>query len=110
MIISKGFKIATILVFYSIFFYSIQQERPPPIPPSRPYTVIGGKKITFPQSRVMKIAFPGELYYPIMIRGYSTTTWSEFYPILTPHTLEWTKMYILHTIYPLSHDLSWTFY
>jgi len=38
--------------------FGLDLERPPPIPPSRPYTVIGGKKITFPQSRVMKIAFP----------------------------------------------------
>jgi hypothetical protein len=39
--------------------------------------VIGGKKITFPQSRVMKIAFPGEFYYPIMIRGHSITSWTR---------------------------------
>jgi len=38
--------------------FGLDLERPPPIPPSRPYTVIGGKKITFPQSRVMKTSFP----------------------------------------------------
>jgi len=40
--------------------FGLDLERPPPIPPSRPYTVIGGKKITFPQSRVMKTSFPEE--------------------------------------------------
>ena len=30
--------------------------------------------------------------------------WTRFYPILTPHPLEWTKMDILHIIYPLSRD------
>ena len=35
------------------------QERPPPVPPSRPYTVSGSKKITFPQSRIMKHNYLG---------------------------------------------------
>ena len=35
------------------------QERPPPVPPSRPYTVTGNRKIAYPQSRVMKNSFPG---------------------------------------------------
>ena len=35
------------------------QERPPPVPPSRPYTVTGNKKIAFPQNRVMRATFPG---------------------------------------------------
>ncbi len=34
------------------------QERPPPIPPSRPYSVIGNRKVTFPQTRVMRRPFP----------------------------------------------------
>merc|ERR1712004_807999 len=38
--------------------FGLDLERPPPIPPSRPYTVVGGKKITFPQSRVMKQSYP----------------------------------------------------
>lgn len=36
------------------------QERPPPVPPSRPYTVTGNRKIAYPQSRVMKNSFPGD--------------------------------------------------
>jgi dachs protein len=37
------------------------QERPPPVPPSRPYTVTGNTKLGYPQTRVMKMPFPGEL-------------------------------------------------
>ena len=29
------------------------------MPPSRPYTVTGNRKIAYPQSRVMKNSFPG---------------------------------------------------
>ena len=36
------------------------QERPPPIPPSRAYTVTGNRKVAYPQSRVMRTSFPGE--------------------------------------------------
>ncbi len=43
-----------------IIYFHFSQERPPPIPPSRPYTVVGGKKITFPQSRIMKTSYPGK--------------------------------------------------
>lgn len=38
--------------------FGLDLERPPPVPPSRPYTVTGSKKITFPQSRVMRQSFP----------------------------------------------------
>ena len=38
----------------------VEQERPPPVPPSRPYTVTGNRKIAYPQSRVMKNSFPGK--------------------------------------------------
>merc|ERR1719420_53324 len=40
--------------------FGLDLERPPPVPPSRPYTVVAGKKITFPQSRVMKRSYPDE--------------------------------------------------
>ena len=30
------------------------------MPPSRPYTVTGNRKIAYPQSRVMKNSFPGD--------------------------------------------------
>lgn len=34
------------------------QERPPPVPPSRNYTITGNSKLSFPQTRVMKMNFP----------------------------------------------------
>lgn len=37
------------------FFY---QERPPPVPPSRSYTVTGNSKLSYPQIRLMKMNFP----------------------------------------------------
>lgn len=34
------------------------KERPPPVPPSRPYTVAGSLKLGYPQTRMMKLNFP----------------------------------------------------
>lgn len=34
------------------------QERPPPVPPSRSYTVTGNSKLSYPQIRLMKMNFP----------------------------------------------------
>jgi len=31
------------------------------VPPSRPYTVTGNTKLGYPQTRIMKMPFPGEL-------------------------------------------------
>lgn len=36
------------------------QETPPPLPKSRPYTVLGNMKMGFPQNRIMKMDYPGE--------------------------------------------------
>ncbi|KAL7647373.1 UNVERIFIED_CONTAM: hypothetical protein RMT77_000969 [Armadillidium vulgare] len=33
-------------------------ERPPPVPPSRSYTITGNQKLGYPQTRVMKMSFP----------------------------------------------------
>lgn len=38
--------------------FGLDLERPPPVPPSRSYTVTGNKKIAYPQSRMMRISFP----------------------------------------------------
>ena len=38
----------------------------------------------------------------VMIRGHSTTTWTKFWPILTPSPLEWTSVDILQPP-PLVH-------
>jgi len=35
------------------------QERPPPVPPSRSYTVRGNSKIAYPQARFMRQSYPG---------------------------------------------------
>lgn len=35
-----------------------KQERPPPVPPSRSYTVTGNSKLGYPQTRIMKMNFP----------------------------------------------------
>ena len=40
----------------------VVQERPPPIPASRAYTVTGNRKVAYPQSRVMRTSFPGKTY------------------------------------------------
>ncbi|CAG0900551.1 unnamed protein product, partial [Darwinula stevensoni] len=34
------------------------QERPPPLPPSRSYTITGNTKLGYPQTRVMKASYP----------------------------------------------------
>nr|CAD7588191.1 unnamed protein product [Timema genevievae] len=38
--------------------FGLDLERPPPVPPSRPYTVTGNTKLGYPQTRVMKMPFP----------------------------------------------------
>lgn len=43
---------------YLKLFIPSPQERPPPVPPSRTYTVTGNSKISYPQTRVMKMPFP----------------------------------------------------
>ncbi|XP_012278608.1 unconventional myosin-IXb [Orussus abietinus] len=38
--------------------FGLDLERPPPVPPSRSYTVTGNTKLGYPQTRVMKMPFP----------------------------------------------------
>ncbi|KAG8276288.1 Myosin [Homalodisca vitripennis] len=38
--------------------FGLDLERPPPVPPSRPYTVAGNTKLGYPQTRIMKMPFP----------------------------------------------------
>ncbi|XP_055389297.1 unconventional myosin-Ia isoform X2 [Condylostylus longicornis] len=38
--------------------FGLDLERPPPVPPSRPYTVTGNSKLGYPQTRIMKMNFP----------------------------------------------------
>ncbi|XP_043526325.1 unconventional myosin-IXb isoform X2 [Frieseomelitta varia] len=39
--------------------FGLDLERPPPVPPSRSYTVTGNTKLGYPQTRIMKMPFPG---------------------------------------------------
>ncbi|XP_063587287.1 unconventional myosin-IXb-like [Penaeus indicus] len=38
--------------------FGLDLERPPPVPPSRSYTITGNHKMGYPQTRVMKMNFP----------------------------------------------------
>ncbi|KAG8225228.1 hypothetical protein J437_LFUL012703 [Ladona fulva] len=40
--------------------FGLDLERPPPVPPSRSYTVAGNTKLGYPQTRVMKMSFNDE--------------------------------------------------
>ncbi|KAI4484047.1 hypothetical protein M0804_007503 [Polistes exclamans] len=40
--------------------FGLDLERPPPLPPSRSYTVAGNTKIGYPQTRIMEMPFPEE--------------------------------------------------
>ena len=40
--------------------YKLDMNQPPPVPPTRPYTVQGDIKISFPQFRVMKQNYKGK--------------------------------------------------
>ncbi|XP_044001264.1 unconventional myosin-IXb isoform X2 [Aphidius gifuensis] len=40
--------------------FGLDMERPPPLPPSRSYTVAGNTKLGYPQTRIMKTPFPEE--------------------------------------------------
>lgn len=48
--------------------FGLDLERPPPVPPSRSYTVAGNTKLGYPQTRVMKMSFP-EDEPAILIKG-----------------------------------------
>ncbi|XP_074602506.1 unconventional myosin-IXb-like dachs isoform X2 [Brevipalpus obovatus] len=41
--------------------FGLDLRNPPPVPPSRSYTVSGNAKLSYPQTRVMKMDFPDEL-------------------------------------------------
>lgn len=40
--------------------YGLDMETPPPLPKSRPYTVMGNMKMGFPQTRIMKFDYPDD--------------------------------------------------
>lgn len=51
--------------------FGLDLERPPPVPPSRSYTVAGNTKLGYPQTRVMKMSFPedGGAESPVLMKG-----------------------------------------
>ncbi|XP_058984129.1 unconventional myosin-Ia isoform X2 [Musca domestica] len=51
-------KCDTKIIQQTCSLFGLDLERPPPVPPSRNYTITGNTKLSFPQSRVMKMNFP----------------------------------------------------
>ncbi|KAK6632528.1 hypothetical protein RUM43_013296 [Polyplax serrata] len=49
--------------------FGLDLERPPPVPPSRPYTVTGNSKLGYPQTRIMKMSFPEGTNEPSLSQG-----------------------------------------
>ncbi|VVC29843.1 Hypothetical protein CINCED_3A016888 [Cinara cedri] len=46
--------------------FGLNLERPPPLPPSRSYTISGNTKVGYPQNRIMKKSFPGNTILSIV--------------------------------------------
>ncbi|KAI9556922.1 hypothetical protein GHT06_016716 [Daphnia sinensis] len=49
--------------------FGLDLERPPPLPPSRSYTVAGNSKLGYPQTRIMKSTFPEDANGDVVLRG-----------------------------------------
>lgn len=49
--------------------FGLDLERPPPVPPSRSYTVAGNTKLGYPQTRVMKMTFPEDGSGEVLLKG-----------------------------------------
>merc|ERR550534_1358620 len=49
--------------------FGLDLERPPPLPPSRSYTVTGNSKLGYPQTRIMKSTFPEDANDDVVLRG-----------------------------------------
>ncbi|CAG9837277.1 unnamed protein product [Diabrotica balteata] len=53
--------------------FGLDLERPPPVPPSRSYTVTGNTKLGYPQTRVMKMTYPEDTTTgddgPVLLKG-----------------------------------------
>lgn len=51
--------------------FGLDLERPPPVPPSRSYTVAGNTKLGYPQTRMMKMSFPEDVNSdgPVLLKG-----------------------------------------
>ncbi|XP_036321493.1 unconventional myosin-Vb-like [Rhagoletis pomonella] len=51
-------KCDTKIIQQTCSLFGLDLERPPPVPPSRAYTIAGSLKLSYPQSRIMKMNFP----------------------------------------------------
>ncbi|XP_060535628.1 unconventional myosin-IXa [Cylas formicarius] len=51
--------------------FGLDLERPPPVPPSRSYTVTGNTKLGYPQTRIMKMSYPEDSTGdgPVLLKG-----------------------------------------
>ncbi|XP_015587851.1 unconventional myosin-IXb isoform X2 [Cephus cinctus] len=49
--------------------FGLDLERPPPVPPSRSYTVTGNTKLGYPQTRLMKMPFPEGEGEVVLLKG-----------------------------------------
>lgn len=64
-------KCDTKIIQQTCTLFGLDLERPPPVPPSRSYTVAGNTKLGYPQNRVMKMTFPedGGNDGPVLMKG-----------------------------------------
>lgn len=64
-------KCDTKIIQQTCTLFGLDLERPPPVPPSRSYTVAGNTKLGYPQTRVMKMTFPDDANIdgPVLMKG-----------------------------------------
>lgn len=58
--LSDELRVDTKAADQSCCLFGIDMETPPPLPKSRPYTVLGNMKMGFPQNRIMKMDYPDD--------------------------------------------------
>merc|ERR1712071_510486 len=62
-------KCDTKTIQHTCSLFGLDLERPPPLPPSRSYTVAGNSKLGYPQTRIMKSTFPEDANGDVVLRG-----------------------------------------
>ncbi|ODM93383.1 hypothetical protein Ocin01_13302 [Orchesella cincta] len=70
------------LVQQTCNMFGLDMERPPPLPPSRSYTVAGNTKLGYPQSRIMKMTFPDESTTADMRLMKGRKLWLSVHPLV----------------------------
>lgn len=66
---SDELRIDTKTAEQSCSLFGLDMDTPPPLPKSRPYTVMGNMKMGFPQTRVMKVDYPDDGNEVILRKG-----------------------------------------